>query len=81
MPKSEFLLLEDVLDILRAEVARVGSQSEWARQNEVSRTILNRILSGRRALQPKVLKALGLKETVVYERQVTNDLKDSPSLR
>jgi DNA-binding phage protein len=68
MAKSEFLVLEDVLNILRAEVATAGGQSQWARQNGVSRTILNRILSGHRNLQPKVLRALGLKETIVYTR-------------
>jgi hypothetical protein len=68
MERSEFLALEDVMKLLHAEIAAAGSQSEWARQKRVNRSIANSILSGRRNLQPKVLTALGLEEITVYRR-------------
>jgi DNA-binding phage protein len=66
--RSEFLVVEEVMKILRAEIAAAGNQSEWARQKCISRPALNNALSGRRNLQPKVLRALGLEEITVYRR-------------
>jgi DNA-binding transcriptional regulator YdaS (Cro superfamily) len=68
MQQSEFLLVEDVLKLLRAEIAAAGSQSEWARIKGVNRPVLNYALRGRRKLQPKILKALGLEKVTVYKR-------------
>ena len=66
--RSEFLVVEEVMKILHAEIAAAGSQSEWARQKRISRPALNNALTGRRNLQPKVLRALGLEEITVYRR-------------
>jgi len=68
MERAEFLVFEDVMKLLHAEIAAAGSQSEWARQRRVNRSIVNRILSGRRNLQPKVLSALGFEQITVYRR-------------
>jgi hypothetical protein len=68
MERSEFLVFEDVMKLLHAEIAAAGSQSEWARQKRVDRSIVNTTLSGRRNLQPKILTALGLEEITVYRR-------------
>jgi hypothetical protein len=68
MRQPEFLLFEDVLNLLRAEIAATGSQLQWARKKGVDRATLNAALRGRRNLQPKVLKALGLEEVTVYRR-------------
>ncbi len=66
--KSTLLDVDDVLDLLRAEVASTGSQSEWARQKKVNRTIVSAILKRRRRFQPKVIRALGLKKIDAYTR-------------
>jgi hypothetical protein len=68
MERSDFLVFEDVMKLLHAEIAAAGSQSEWARQKRVNRTVVNTTLSGRRNLQAKVLTALGLEEITVYRR-------------
>ena len=68
MERAEVLVFEDVLKLLRAEIAAAGSQSEWARQKRVNRSIVNSTPLGRRNLQPKVLTALGLEEITVYRR-------------
>ena len=65
---SEFLLRADVIDLLREEIAAVGSQSEWSKKKRIERTTLNAALRGRRSFQPKLLKALGLEKVVVYRR-------------
>lgn len=68
MERSECLVFEDVIKLLHAEIAAAGSQSRWARQKSVHRTIVNSILSGHRRLQPKILAALGLEAITVYRR-------------
>jgi hypothetical protein len=68
MTRSEFLLFEDVMNLLRNEIAAAGNQTEWARKKRLNRTTLNAILRGRRKLQPKLLKALGLEKITVYRR-------------
>jgi hypothetical protein len=66
--ESQFLFFEDAIGLLRAEIAAAGSQLEWAKNKNVDRATLNGALQGRRKLQPKVLKALGLEQVTVYRR-------------
>jgi hypothetical protein len=66
--RSEFLVFEDVIRLLHSEIAAAGSQSQWARQKSVQRSNVNSMLWGRRRLQPKILRALGLEEVTVYRR-------------
>lgn len=66
---SELLDHDDVLDLLRSEIAKVGSQSEWAKEHRVDRPIVNRILSGQRNIQPKVTDALGLEEVEFFRKR------------
>jgi hypothetical protein len=51
---------QDVVRLLRAEVARAGGQSSWARQEGIDRTLLNRVLCGRRQPTEHIVKALKL---------------------
>jgi hypothetical protein len=66
--ESQLLFLEDAMGLLRAEIIAAGSQLEWAKNKNVDRATLNGALQGRRKLQPKVLKALGLEQVTVYKR-------------
>jgi hypothetical protein len=68
MERSKLLVYEDVMKLLRAEIAGAGSQSEWARQNRVNGSILNISQSSRRNLQLKVPTALWSEEITVYRR-------------
>jgi hypothetical protein len=68
MERSKLLVYEDVMKLLRAEIAAAGSQREWARKKRVDRTVVNTALSGRGKLQPKIVKALGLEAITVYRR-------------
>ena len=51
---------QDVVRVLRAEVARAGGQSSWARREGIDRTMLNRVLCGRRPPTEHIIKALKL---------------------
>ncbi len=64
--KNEILNFDDVLNLLRSEIAKAGSQKRWAKENGVSRPNVCRILGGRQRPQPKILKALGLKKLDTY---------------
>jgi hypothetical protein len=68
--RSEVLDGEDVIDLLRAEIAAAGSQSEWARKNRVGRVMLNAALSGHRNMPSDVLEILGLEKVTMYRRVV-----------
>lgn len=68
MRRSEFLLFEDVMNLLRDEIAAAGNQAELARKRRLSRTTLNAVLRGRRKLPANLLKALGLEKITVYKR-------------
>jgi hypothetical protein len=63
--KRELLSYEDVVQLLRAEIDRAGTESEWARRTGANRTSLNLALKGRVGLQKNILDALGLKKVVV----------------
>jgi DNA-binding phage protein len=49
-----------VVRLLRSEVQRSGGQSSWARRQGIDRTMLNRVLRGRRAPTEEIIKALKL---------------------
>ncbi len=55
-----------VLRLLRAEIAKAGGQSTWAKRNGVNRSNLNSVLHGRRRIAPMVLAALGLRKVSAY---------------
>jgi DNA-binding phage protein len=65
------LNIEEVLELLRLDIDRVGGQSEWARQTGVSRMQINRALKGRRMPPSQLCHALGLKWVVV--RQIAGE--------
>jgi heterodisulfide reductase subunit C len=61
------LEIEEILKLLRAEVAKAGSQVAWAKQHGVDRTVVNVVLNRtRKSIPPQILKALRLKKVVIY---------------
>jgi DNA-binding phage protein len=55
------LSLKDVIQLLRAEVERAGSQSAFAKKAGVNRATVNRVLRGRLPPTPKIIRALNLR--------------------
>jgi hypothetical protein len=49
-----------VVRLLRSEVRRAGGQSSWARREHIDRTMLNRVLSGKKPPTEKIIRALKL---------------------
>jgi DNA-binding phage protein len=62
--------VQDVLALLRGEIARAGGQSEWARQTNITTPLINRVLNGRRLPPTQLCRALGLEWVAV--RHVTS---------
>jgi transcriptional regulator GlxA family with amidase domain len=58
------LELEDVIELLRSEVERAGSQSAFAKKAGVDRATVNRVLRGRLAPTQKLIDGLNLR--IVY---------------
>ena len=71
---NRLLDLQDVLRLLEREVQQAGGQSEWARRTGVNRTILNKMLQGRRPPSPHIIKVLKLKTVVTCGAPDGNDL-------
>jgi hypothetical protein len=59
MPKV--LEKDDVLRMLRHEVAKAGSQRKWCAEKGVEPATLSRVLSGYAAITSSILEALGLR--------------------
>jgi hypothetical protein len=57
--------VEDVIQLLRSQVERMGSQSAFARAAGVDRALVCKILRGRAPLQPKILRALNVRMVFV----------------
>ena len=64
--KRKVLEYDDVLELLRSEVRKTGSQRKWAAEKGVSRPDVSRVLGGRAKVKPQILKALGLKKIDAY---------------
>jgi DNA-binding phage protein len=71
---NRLLNAQDVLRRLRREVKQAGGQSEWARRMGVDRTLLNKVLQGRRHPGPQIIRALELKKVVNCVAPEGNDL-------
>jgi DNA-binding transcriptional regulator YdaS (Cro superfamily) len=57
---------EELLQFLRREIEKAGSQAEWARRYAVDRTLLNKVIGGRKRAGPTILHALKMQEVIVY---------------
>ncbi len=64
-PRSTFRS-GDVVQRLKGECARVGSQRAWAKQAGVSEAYISDVLAGRREPGEAILTVLGLTRQVVY---------------
>jgi DNA-binding phage protein len=59
------LNVQDVIALIRGEIDRVGGQSEWARQTGIQRSLINRVLNGRRMPPSQLCRILGLEWVIV----------------
>jgi DNA-binding transcriptional regulator YdaS (Cro superfamily) len=62
--QKAFLEHEEVMELLRSEIARAGGQVHWAKMMGVDRSNLNKALHGQTALSKRAIRALKLR--VVY---------------
>jgi hypothetical protein len=75
------LEVEDVVQLLRSEVERLGSQSAFARAAGVDRALVCKILRGRALLQPKLLRALNVRMVFVLATESEPPLPLAKSTR
>jgi DNA-binding phage protein len=61
------LNVQDVIELIRGEIDRVGGQSEWARQTGIQRPVINRVLNGRRLPPSQLCRILGLEWIIVRQ--------------
>ena len=58
--------LDSLIDHIKTEAERLGSQRQWAIEQGVSATYVNDVISGRRNPSHKILKALNLRPVVLF---------------
>jgi transcriptional regulator with XRE-family HTH domain len=63
------LTLQDVIELIRGEAEKTGSQKELAKKLGVSAQYISDILNGRREPGDAILKPLGLHKVVTYEQE------------
>lgn len=61
------MTLDKVVEQLRREVAKAGSETAWAYPHGISQSYVNFVLRNVISPGPKMLKALGLKKVISYE--------------
>src|ERR1700722_3816273 len=66
-PETHVFELKDVISLLRFEVKQAGGQSKWARQTGISRTMLNKVLNGRKSPTLTIIAALKLRMVFVSD--------------
>ena len=68
-PHSTILLnLREVVELIRDEVHKAGSQSSWARQIGARQSDISNALGGRRLPVKAILDAIGLEKVIAYEK-------------
>jgi DNA-binding phage protein len=58
---------KEIVDLLRAEVKRAGSQEAWAKMAGVQRTEVSKTITGKRSPSKTIIRALGLRVVVVKD--------------
>jgi hypothetical protein len=58
---------KDIVDLLRSEVQKAGSQEAWAKKAVLPRTLVNKVLHGKRPPSKSIILALGLRVVVVKD--------------
>jgi hypothetical protein len=58
---------EEIVQLLRAEVKKAGSQEAWAKRAGIERTLVNKVLHQKRPVSRKMMEALGLRVVVVKD--------------
>jgi DNA-binding phage protein len=79
--QKAFLEHEEVMDLLRSEIARAGGQVHWAKMIGMDRTQLNKMLHGPQLLSERVIKALKLRVVYAPVSEVEAAASVSPSIR
>lgn len=58
---------EEMRELLRVEVEKIGSQRAWARAHNLSEPFVNDVLRGRREVTSRVADELGYVKRTLYE--------------
>jgi hypothetical protein len=58
---------KEIVQLLRAEVKKAGSQRAWAKAAGVDRAFVNKVLHGKKQPAKKIILALGLRIVVVRD--------------
>jgi len=66
---ADYMSKEQVIAVLQRDLNEWGAQSRLAEKIGVSRSYLNRVVNGTHPPTGDILRHLGLRKVVVYERE------------
>lgn len=70
---------QDMMERLRAVIQTAGSQKAFAVTHKLSQQYISDVLSGRRGVGPRILRAIGLEQVVLYRPlNVATNVADDP---
>jgi len=69
--RSEFLERKDIVELLRIEVEKAGSQLAWGAATGIDPSIVSKVVTGKLLPTPQIIRALKLRTVVVSERAVS----------
>ena len=55
---------KEIVRLLRAEVKKAGGQGAWAKRAGIERTLVNKVLRGKRRPPKSIIRALGLRSAL-----------------
>jgi hypothetical protein len=61
---------KDIVQLLRAEVEKAGSQTAWAKKHWIDLAYVNGVLHGARRPSERIIRALGLRTVVLRQKGV-----------
>lgn len=66
---DQLLTDDDVRALLREECEKAGSQSAWGREHQIAQGIVNKTISGRRAIGKRICAALGIESAKMFRKK------------
>ena len=69
--RSEFLEQKEIVELLRIELEKAGSQRAWGQATGIDPSIVSKVLKGKLPPTPQIVHALKLRTVVVSEKVIS----------
>ena len=60
---------KQILEVLRKDIKKAGTQKDWALKHKLSPAFINDVLQGKRSVSDTIAEALGYDRLVMYSKR------------